>query len=92
MQANDLVRRQAVIEEFYKYIGSEFMVDDVELIEKIILGIPGSISLDDGMDYCEIIQSICPYSHGCSTCRLHSDYEKAKEKSAELMKKKECTL
>lgn len=57
-----------------------------------VLGIPGSISLDDGMEYCEIIQSICPYSHGCSICRLHGDYEKAKEKSAELMKKKECTL
>lgn len=34
--------------------------------------------------FCEIIQSTCPYSHDCSVCRLHSDYEKAKEKSLEM--------
>lgn len=35
--------------------------------------------------FCEIIQSACPYGHDCGVCRLHSDYEKAREKSAELM-------
>ena len=36
-------------------------------------------------DFCEIIQMKCPYSYGCSVCRLHSDYEKAREKPAEMM-------
>lgn len=35
-------------------------------------------------DFCEIIQMKCPYDHFCETCRLHSDYEKAREKSAEM--------
>lgn len=38
------------------------------------------------MDFCEIIQMKCPYSYGCSVYRLHSGYEKAKEKSVEIIK------
>lgn len=30
-------------------------------------------------DFCEIIQMKCPYDHDCHVCRLHSDYEKARE-------------
>lgn len=37
-------------------------------------------------DFCEIIQMACPYDHLCHTCRLYTDYEKAREKSVELMK------
>lgn len=37
-------------------------------------------------DFCEIIQMKCPYDHDCHVCRLHSDYERAREKSAEMMK------
>lgn len=36
--------------------------------------------------FCEIIHSLCPYDHDCHVCRLHSDYEKARDKSAEMMK------
>lgn len=36
--------------------------------------------------FCEIIQMVCPYSHDCSVCRLHNDYETARKKSAEMMK------
>lgn len=34
--------------------------------------------------FCEIIQMACPYDHDCSVCRLHNDYETAREKSAEM--------
>lgn len=34
--------------------------------------------------FCEIIQMACPYSHDCHVCRLHSDYEKAREKSLKI--------
>lgn len=34
--------------------------------------------------FCDIIQLACPYSHDCSVCRLHSDHEKAREKSLEM--------
>lgn len=44
-------------------------------------------SLSD-MDFCEIIQMACPYYHDCNFCRLHSDYEKAREKSVEMMKER----
>lgn len=37
--------------------------------------------------FCEIIQSACPYDHDCHVCRLHSDYENAREKSKELTEK-----
>lgn len=37
--------------------------------------------------FCDIIQSACPYDHDCNVCRLHNDYEAAREKSAELMEK-----
>lgn len=40
-------------------------------------------------DFCEIIQMKCPYDHFCHTCRLYADYEKARKKSAEMMKKAE---
>lgn len=40
-------------------------------------------------DFCEIIQMACPYSHDCHVCRLYTDYERAREKSAEMMKKRE---
>lgn len=32
-------------------------------------------------EYCSIINAVCPYEHSCSVCRLHSDYETAKEKA-----------
>lgn len=35
-------------------------------------------------DFCEIIQMACPYSHDCHVCRLYSDYERARKKSAEM--------
>lgn len=41
-------------------------------------------SLSD-RDFCEIIQMACPYDHFCHTCRMYTDYEKAREKSAEMM-------
>lgn len=34
--------------------------------------------------FCEIIQMACPYSHDCHVCRLYTDYERAREKSAEV--------
>ena len=36
--------------------------------------------------FCEIIQMTCPYSHDCHVCRLYTDYERAREKSSEMMK------
>ncbi len=45
-------------------------------------------SLSD-RDFCEIIQMDCPYDHFCHICRLYTDYEMAREKSAEMMKKRE---
>lgn len=39
-------------------------------------------------DFCEIIQMECPYSHDCHVCRLYADYERAREKSAEMMKER----
>lgn len=41
------------------------------------------------VDFCEIIQMACPYEHLCHTCRLYTDYERAREKSEEMMKKRE---
>lgn len=37
--------------------------------------------------FCEIIQMKCPYDHFCHTCRLYYDYEKAREKSTEMLEK-----
>lgn len=39
--------------------------------------------------FCGIIQSLCPYDHDCSVCRLHNDYEEAKRKSLEISQKTE---
>lgn len=39
-------------------------------------------------DFCEIIHMKCPYSHDCHVCRLYTDYERAREKSAEMMRKR----
>lgn len=41
------------------------------------------------MEHCSIIDAICPYEHSCSVCRLHSDYETAKEKAKMLAEKLE---
>lgn len=87
MQRNELISRNAVIEEFYKYIGSEFCVDDIRFIEKIIMGVPGIEKPEHEADFCEIIQMKCPYSNDCHVCRLYTDYERAREKSKELMEK-----
>lgn len=89
MQGNDLISRKVAIEEFYKYIGSDFEIEDVQYIEKIITGIPGVEKPKNDTNFCEIIQMKCPYDHFCHTCRLYTDYEKAREKSAEMMKKRE---
>ena len=42
--------------------------------------------MDDiaGMEHCSIIDAICPYEHGCAWCRLHNDYEEAKEKARRI--------
>ena len=36
------------------------------------------------MEHCSIIDAICPYEHGCTWCRLHNDYEEAKEKARRI--------
>lgn len=36
------------------------------------------------MKHRSIINVICPYDYSCSVCRLHSDYEAAKEKAKKL--------
>lgn len=42
--------------------------------------------MDDiaGMEHCSIIDAICPYEHGCALCRLHNDYEDAREKARRI--------
>ena len=44
---------------------------------------------ESGRYFCDIIQSACPYDHDCGVCRLHSDYEKAREKSLEMVHRRE---
>lgn len=39
----------------------------------------------DEMEYCCIIDTVCPYDHACNLCRLHNDYEDAREKAHELI-------
>lgn len=41
------------------------------------------------MDHCDILDAICHYEHSCSVCRLHRDYETAKEKAKKLVEKLE---
>lgn len=41
------------------------------------------------LEHCDIIDNVCPYEHSCSVCRLHTDYEAAKEKALKLTDKKE---
>nr|WP_300776988.1 hypothetical protein [uncultured Acetatifactor sp.] len=36
------------------------------------------------MEHCSITDTICPYEHGCTWCRLHNDYEEAKEKARRI--------
>lgn len=36
------------------------------------------------MEHCSIIDTICPYEHGCAWCRLHNDYEESKEKARKI--------
>lgn len=36
------------------------------------------------MEHCHIIDATCPYEHGCNMCRLHNDYEAAKEKARKI--------
>ena len=47
--------------------------------------------MDDiaGMEHCSIIDAICPYEHGCTWCRLHNDYEDAREKAHKIMEELE---
>lgn len=39
------------------------------------------------IEYCSIIDTVCPYDHGCSVCRLHNDYEDAVEKARRMTEK-----
>lgn len=36
------------------------------------------------MEFCGIIEAVCPYDHSCNVCRLHNAYEDAREKSRKL--------
>jgi len=36
------------------------------------------------MEHCSIIGAVCPYEYGCRVCRLHNDYEEAREKSQKI--------
>nr|WP_300679320.1 hypothetical protein [uncultured Acetatifactor sp.] len=48
--------------------------------------IGGGRRMDDiaDMEHCSIIDAICPYEHGCTWCRLHNDYEAAREKARRI--------
>lgn len=41
------------------------------------------------MEFCGIIEAVCPYDHSCNVCRLQNDYEVAMEKSRRLVEKLE---
>lgn len=43
----------------------------------------------DEMEYCSIIETVCPYDHACNVCRLHNDYEAARKKAHELIESQE---
>lgn len=43
----------------------------------------------DEMEYCSIIDTVCPYDHACNVCRLHNDYEAARKKAHELIESQE---
>lgn len=43
-------------------------------------------------NHCSIIDAACPYDYGCDACRLHNDYENAKEKSHKLTENLERSM
>lgn len=44
------------------------------------------------LEHCSIIDAACPYDCECDICRLHNDYEDAKEKSHKMTENLERSM
>lgn len=69
--SNDLISRSAVIEEFYKRVSGDFMVDDVEKIEKVIMDVPVAYDVD------KVVASLELLSENAENDELNTYEEKA---------------
>lgn len=71
---NDLINRNAVIEEFYKLIGGDLDASEVYYIEKVINSIPTAYDVDKVVEQLEEAK----YEDELYPCNLCVEIEEAK--------------